>query len=371
MNDFNDQLSSVLDLEKLNPAARSFIAAIAHQPDLPLRLAKMGRMFHKQGKKDDGVAITRAARALAPGDFRVSALTAWLDRQQAPLWHFSIVRDHDRNLAYARALERFVKPGMIVYEIGTGTSILAMLAARAGAKHVYTCELKPDVAEAAREIIRRNGFEDRVTVINKNAKDVTVGVDLPERADLFVAEIVDNALLGEYVLDLTESARANVLKPGAILLPHTVAARGCLIGRHAEIERFRMGRTLDFDLTAFNRFAPAEINAGEGGGDFTRLSEDIDIARFDLAVDAPAEAMHEVQFTASCAGRAEGVLRWLHLDFGGSLIFENRPPQKSSWYPQIHVFADPVDVARGDEIGVSVFHDRERLFLARRRGPGR
>jgi len=49
-------------------------------------------------------------------------------RKSAPEWHFNIVQDSLRNETYARALNRFVRPGMLVLEIGTGTGLLAMLA---------------------------------------------------------------------------------------------------------------------------------------------------------------------------------------------------------------------------------------------------
>lgn len=38
-------------------------------------------------------------------------------------------------------------------------------------------------------------------------------------------------------------------------------------------------------------------------------------------------------FTATRAGRAEAILRWLRLDFGDDILFENRPPQRSAWDP--------------------------------------
>ena len=113
-----------------------------------------------------------------------------------------------------------------MFEIGTGTGLLAMLAARAGARHFYTCEAEQPVAEAARDIISRNGLSERITVIAKSAEKIRLVEDLPERADLFVAEIVDNSLLGERVLPLTELARARLLKPGAVLLPRAIAAMG-------------------------------------------------------------------------------------------------------------------------------------------------
>lgn len=263
------RLEQVLKLGALSPAALKFVTALlvkVNATDLAERLAKMALVFKGQKQKDDAHTLAKAARSLAPDNVRIRVLTDWLDRHQAPLWHFRIIHDQLRNETYSRALRHFVKPGMIVFEIGTGTGLLAMLAAQACAKHVYTCERRPDVAEAATEIIARNGFADRVTVIAKDAYDLQLGIDMPERADLFVAEIVDNTLLGEGVLPLTDLAKAKFLKPDAILLPQRVSAIGYLMTRTQHLETYRMSTVMDFDMTPFNRFTPLELNAGEGGG---------------------------------------------------------------------------------------------------------
>lgn len=356
-------LTTVLDLDKLSTPARSFIEALEGHPDLPMRLAKMALVLKLKEQKSDAKAIASAARKLAPNDFPIRVLTDWLNRNQAPLWHFGIIHDDIRNQTYARALRHFIKPGMIVYEIGTGTGILAMLAAQAGARHVYTCEIRKDVAEVARNIIEHNGFTDRITVINKDALTVRLGDDIPERADLYVAEIVDNTLLGEQVLPLTECARERILKPNAILLPHTVSARGCLISGRGHNKHYRMGTVMGFDLSPFNRFTPVELNGGKGGGEFDRLSKDFELASFDLTKNAPHEARKRINITASKAGNAEAIMRWLHLDFGGGITFENRPPQKSSWDPHIHIFPTATNVSVGDTLEFDLFHNRDRLFL--------
>ena len=47
----------------------------------------------------------------------------------------------------------------IVLDIGCGTGILSIFAARAGAKHVYAID-NAEIAEYAKYIIKQNGFSD-------------------------------------------------------------------------------------------------------------------------------------------------------------------------------------------------------------------
>ncbi len=82
-----------------------------------------------------------------------------------------------------------------------------MMAARAGARHVYACEMLPDLADLARIVVAENGFADRITVVAKASKDLVLGVDLPERATLLVTEIFDALLIGEGALPAIGHAR--------------------------------------------------------------------------------------------------------------------------------------------------------------------
>jgi protein arginine N-methyltransferase 1 len=66
----------------------------------------------------------------------------------------------------------------VVLDIGAGTGILSIFAARAGARHVYAVEFSR-TAELAIEIIRDNGLADKITVIQKRIEDVELGVDIP------------------------------------------------------------------------------------------------------------------------------------------------------------------------------------------------
>lgn len=351
-----------LDMDTLEPGLRKMVRAIENKPDLPERLARMALAFRKHHDRNDSCKLALAARSMRPNDELIRVLTDWVIRRHAPQWHFPLVHDELRNQAYSDALQHFVEPGMVVFEIGTGTGLLAMLAARAGAGHVYTCETEPPVAEAARDIIARNGLAERITVIQKNATEIRLGKDLPERADLFVAEIVDNHILAESVLALTEFARAHLLKPGAKLLPHSVSAMGMLVA--GEWRKYRMDKVMGFDLSPFNRFSPSMSNAGAGGGQIDALSDVHKLLELDLMQDQPkmTEARN-ITITTNKPGVMDGMLRWHKLDFGDGIFFENRPPQISAWYPQLHLFQEPRTVKKGEKMRIEIFHDRERIVI--------
>ncbi len=60
-------------------------------------------------------------------------------------------------------------------DIGCGTGILSIFAARAGAKHVYAIEYA-EIALFAQEIIKRNGLSDKITVIKGKMEEIVLPV---------------------------------------------------------------------------------------------------------------------------------------------------------------------------------------------------
>ena len=66
-------------------------------------------------------------------------------------WHERMLADRIRVEAYRRGIAGSIKPGDVVIDLGTGTGILAFMASRAGAKHIYAID-HSDFIDVAREI---------------------------------------------------------------------------------------------------------------------------------------------------------------------------------------------------------------------------
>ena len=61
----------------------------------------------------------------------------------------------------------------MVLDVGTGSGILAIWAAQAGARKVYAVEAT-DMAAHARELVQANGVADRVEVIQGTVEEITL-----------------------------------------------------------------------------------------------------------------------------------------------------------------------------------------------------
>ncbi len=72
-----------------------------------------------------------------------------------------MVSDRPRTNAFAAAIREVVQPGDVVLDVGTGTGILAMFAAKAGARKVYAIDAT-DIAEVATDLVKANGLSDQI-----------------------------------------------------------------------------------------------------------------------------------------------------------------------------------------------------------------
>ena len=114
--------------------------------------------------------------------------------------------DHETTSMCIKALERYVKPDTTVFDIGTGSGILAIVASKLGAKHVVGVDLDPVAVESAKENVSYNNLEN-IEVIYGNLVEVVEG-----KADVVVANII-----AEIICILVADAK-KVLNQGGVFI---------------------------------------------------------------------------------------------------------------------------------------------------------
>ena len=339
-------------------------ALIARAAENPLALAQLAGVLFNMGEKARANEIARKALRSAPGDAAVRSLVSGVLSQGVPRWHFNMVRDAARNAAYEAALGRAVTAQTRVLEIGTGSGILAMMAARAGAKHVVTCEAVPAIAEAAQEIVALNGFADRVRVVAKKSYDLDPGADIGGLADVLVSEIIANNMVGEDALPATEHAVRVLLKPGAKVIPARGVVRVAL-GCDDKLHLARMDTIDGFDLSPFNRLATSFYRVPRGDTRLALLSAPVDLFDFDFQSGGPFPAATAAKTLTSSGGRANGLAQWIALQMDESGWYENDPVPgtSSAWAVIFWPFAAPRECPRGTTIEVCGSYDRRQLRI--------
>lgn len=93
--------------------------------------------------------------------------------------------NHATTALCIKLLEDYVKPGMDVFDVGTGSGILSILAALLGARSVQALDYDTVAVEAAVGNVERNGLKDIISVNRSDLLDKAQG-----QADVIVANIV-------------------------------------------------------------------------------------------------------------------------------------------------------------------------------------
>ncbi|XP_044463006.1 protein arginine N-methyltransferase PRMT10-like [Mangifera indica] len=104
--------------------------------------------------------------------------------------------------------------GKTVLDVGTGSGILAIWSAQAGAKKVYAVEAT-NMSEHARTLVKANNLDHVVEVIEGSMEDVS----LPEKVDVIISEWMGYFLLRESMFDSVICARDRWLKPTGVMYP--------------------------------------------------------------------------------------------------------------------------------------------------------
>ena len=338
-------------------AFETLLSRVAHQPVV---LARLAQLLVTKGQSERARKLCAQAIAMAPGNAEVRALAAEVFSHEVPSWYLPMVQDTARHKIYEMAFRSAIRSNSSVLDIGAGTGLFAMMAARAGAAQVVTCEANLAVAEVVSEIISRNGLADRVRVVAKHSSDLEIGVDLNGPADVMVWDNLSRTLIGAGALPTVEQAVRRLVRPNGRVIP----AKGAICVALAEdrkAHRQQMGIVEGFDLSPFNRLA-APCYWIEHPERLVQRSEPSDLFHFDFESGGPfPQARATVTFSTS-GGRVNGIAQWIYLELDeeSECYF---PDKTSSLGGMFYPLMRPIEMALGDELTVCGAHDRLSLRI--------
>ena len=238
----------------------------------------------------------------------------------------NMLQDQVRNRAFKEAIFRNVNRGDVVIDLGTGTGILAIWAAQAGAKKVYAIE-ETDVADIAEAVIKDNGFENVITVLKANSSEVT----LPEPADVLIAELVGHFLFEEGIVEAVAAVREALLKPAARVIPNSASVFAAPVELNGEFDEVRFWNTWSDPVLSAVRKKAANSAYVEKVSPGVLVSEAAKLFEIDFRTVRPALLSSESSFLIDRECCLDAIVGWFKLSLDSDAYVETAP-----WSPATH-----------------------------------
>lgn len=177
--------------------------------------------------------------------------------------HEEMLKDEVRMRSYRNSIlnNKHLIKDKVVLDVGCGTGIMSMFAAKAGAKKVVGIDFS-DIVFKAQEIVKANKLDHIVTLVKGKAEEVDLtlqGIE-PNSVDVIVSEWMGYCLLYESMLPSVLYVRDKWLKPGGVILPDISYLKICAIedGDYKEDKIHFWDNVEGFDMSCIKTVALQE-----------------------------------------------------------------------------------------------------------------
>jgi len=269
-------------------------------------------------------------------------------------YHRTLIADRRRNEAFFAALETVIRPGeTTVADIGAGTGLIGLMAAKLGAKDVFLYETA-EVAGVAAQILKRNRARNCHLFPCHSTE-----MDEPPRVDVVVSETLGNYALEENIVDTLADARKRHLRAGGIVIPSRIRQYA------APVVTNRIARELaawdevghGIDLTpakvmSLNNIYVRSFDAGElmPGTALGAMWDEIDMTR-----NARATRKGEARWTLAAPVTVHGFALWWEADLVPGITLSTAPGAPRTHWEQLYCpLAEPISGRAGERLGLLV-----------------
>lgn len=339
-----------------SPWWQGFADTIAAMPEdeRPLRLARLAQLLYARGEKAEAAKLSAQAWTMARrhGDTAAESAAEELFPKLTAKYHAQIATNDERITAWMVACTQHLRPGMRVLEIGTGSGVTAMLAARTGAE-VISCDPDPIIATIAADIVARNGFSDRIRLFTKPVEELAVGPDLAAPADVLMMDLFSGDLFGMDGFNILRRALP-LLRPDAQAIPGRVSLHAALAD-YPLWARFVPSTVCGFDLSPLQAAAPTRLRQGFGETECRLRSEAETVVDAILPHCLPDDEGESVLKLVSHGDTVNGVVAWLRLELAPGVVLEAKPgTAKPGFYvsPLFYPFARQHKTLPGESFAV-------------------
>ncbi|KAM5252900.1 protein arginine N-methyltransferase 8 isoform 7-T7 [Hipposideros larvatus] len=215
-----------------NAAENTEVSSPPSQPPQPVIPPKPVQCVHNVSTQPSCPGRGKMSKLLNPEE--MTSRDYYFDSYAHFGIHEEMLKDEVRTLTYRNSMyhNKHVFKDKVVLDVGSGTGILSMFAAKAGAKKVFGIECS-SISDYSEKIIKANHLDNSKThfcVFPMDGGVITIfkgkveEVELPvEKVDIIISEWMGYCLFYESMLNTVIFARDKWLKPGGLMFPDRAA----------------------------------------------------------------------------------------------------------------------------------------------------
>ena len=269
-----------------------------------------------------------------------------------------MVSDRPRTDAFAAAIKEVVKPGDVVIDVGAGTGVLSILAAKAGARRVIGVE-KSGMAQYAKELIEQNKLSDRIEIFHGAAENLKID----ESADVIISEWLGHMAFVENMFQSVKHVRDIYLKPDGIMLPSSVNLFLAPIDNQDLFYDCGPGfwQKKNIHEINFSHLTERELQMGHSSKlkipDNFLLSDGVSIKKFktDIAKSGDEWGGDFVDFIIQRDGELNGFVGWFSTELSKNITLDTSPKHPTTHWEQTYFPFHPIKVKAGQKIRVDYY----------------
>ncbi|EHH20395.1 Protein arginine N-methyltransferase 8 [Macaca mulatta] len=202
-----------------NAAENTEVNSPPSQPPQPVIPAKPVQCVHHVSTQPSCPGRGKMSKLLNPEE--MTSRDYYFDSYAHFGIHEEMLKDEVRTLTYRNSMyhNKHVFKDKVVLDVGSGTGILSMFAAKAGAKKVFGIECS-SISDYSEKIIKANHLDNIITIFKGKVEEVELPV---EKVDIIISEWMGYCLFYESMLNTVIFARDKWLKPGGLMFPDRAA----------------------------------------------------------------------------------------------------------------------------------------------------
>jgi protein arginine N-methyltransferase 1 len=273
----------------------------------------------------------------------------------SPAPHDPALADPERVESYRKAISRYVQPGQVVMDVGTGAGLRTLLAAHRSPRRLYAVDPSRHL-DTARWVARRHGLSDLIDFVREDSRRFTPA---EKKVDVLLHDQMGPALFDAGLVSRLVDLRERLLRPGGHILPHRfeLFIEPVQLRNEACLPFIWSQRLPSVDFSCLQTLREAMNPAY-----FTRLIRPYEVSQllcqpqpvltFDLETVKPGELPRALSYSRQVAreGRLDGFCVYYRASFDAGTSFSVSPLREHNPTPLMLLRVDARGFARNQTL---------------------